>query len=137
MMTAWGVFVEADAWGDFEINSFSRVLRSAGWPKGVRPYNLRHTVGIALSESGADLSDVQAQMGHKRISTTREHYVPVLGSRMQTISEGIDGRIGWGESRIRESDDDRGRGGDLNRADTYHYRGTTTQKRPRSRVKPG
>ena len=95
MLAAWRVFLEAKAWGDFEINSYTRVLYNNGWPRDVRPYNLRHAVGIALSETGADLSDVQAHMGHKRISTTREHYVPVLGSRMQALSESIDGRIGW------------------------------------------
>ncbi len=104
MMTAWRLFVKADAWGVFDINSFSRVLRSAGWPRGVRAYNLRYVVGISLSESGADLSDVQAHRGHRRISTTREHYVPVLGSRMQAISEQIDGRLQWDDEPIMAPD---------------------------------
>ena len=104
MMTAWRLFVKADAWGVFDINSFSRVLRSAGWPRGVRAYNLRYAVGISLSESGADLSDVQAHRGHRRISTTREHYVPVLGSRMQAISEQIDGRLQWDDEPIMAPD---------------------------------
>lgn len=32
-------------------------MRLAGWPADVRPYNARHTVGITLSESGADLDE--------------------------------------------------------------------------------
>jgi integrase len=48
-----------------------------------------------MSESGVDLADIQQHMGHKRIDTTRRHYVPVLGSRLQRASELIDGRFGW------------------------------------------
>lgn len=95
MLAAWQVFIEAEAWGDFEANSFARVLRSAGWPKDVRPYTLRHSVGIAASEQGKDLADVSAHLGHTRPQTTRSHYVPVLGTRLQELSESIDGRFGW------------------------------------------
>ena len=98
MLAAWRLFLEADAWGEFSTNSLARRLRSAGWPKNVRPYNLRHSTGIALSERGTDLADIQAFMGHKQIATTRRHYVPVLNSRMQLASEQIDGRFGWGET---------------------------------------
>ena len=95
MMAAWELFVEADAWGIFRTGSLVRTTRRAGWPEGVRPYNLRHTVGISISEAGGDLADVQAHLGHKHISTTRKHYVPVLNSRMQKASELISGRIPW------------------------------------------
>ena len=76
MLAAWELFVEANAWGSFRIGSLVRTIRRAGWPAGVRPYNLRHTVGISISEAGGDLADVQAHLGHKHISTTRKHYVP-------------------------------------------------------------
>ena len=74
-------------------------------PVGYRDYTegthaLRHTVGISLSEAGADLSDVQAHLGHKQLSTTRRHYVPVLGSRMQRLSESIEGRFQWPEEAV-------------------------------------
>ena len=95
MMAAWHVFIEADAWGSFETNSYVRVLRTAGWPKGVRPYTLRHSLGIAASEQGRDLADISAHLGHTRPQTTRSHYVPVLGTRLQELSEAIDGRFGW------------------------------------------
>ena len=95
MMVAWRVFIEADAWGDFSTNSYVRVLRNNGWPDGVRPYYLRANVGIAASERGADLADVAAHLGHTRPQTTRNHYVPVLGTRLQELSESIDGRFGW------------------------------------------
>jgi integrase len=96
MVAAWRAFIKAKAWGSFETSSFARVLRSAGWPKTVRPYNLRHSVGIALSESGVDLADIQAHMGHSRIATTRKFYVPVLAGRMQAASGRLEGRLGWG-----------------------------------------
>lgn len=94
MLLAWQAFVESEAWGVFP-DHFARRLREAGWPKGVRPYNVRHSTWIEASERGADLSDIQAGAGHRHLSTTREHYVPVLRSRMQKLSELIDHRFGW------------------------------------------
>lgn len=96
MLAAWQLFISADAWGAYSTNSFARTIRGAGWPTGVKPYNLRHATWITASERGADLSDVQAGAGHKHIATTRRHYVPVLNSRMQKLSELLDGRFGWG-----------------------------------------
>lgn len=95
LLEAWRTFVSADAWGEFNTGSFAKRLRSAGWPPGVRPYQLRHTVGLALSEAGVDLADVSALLGHSRPLTTRSHYVPVLGSRLQEALTRIDSRIGW------------------------------------------
>jgi site-specific recombinase XerD len=94
MLIAWRAFFEAEAWGEFP-EHFSRRLHDAGWPKGLRPYNVRHSTWIAASEAGADLADIQAGAGQKHMSTTRQHYVPVLNSRMQKLSETIDGRFGW------------------------------------------
>ena len=98
LLEAWRVFVEADAWGYFDTSAQARALRSAGWPAGVRPYNLRHSVGISLSESGVDFADVSAHLGHKDVRTTRKNYVPVLNSRMERAARMIDGRLGgWRE----------------------------------------
>jgi integrase len=93
MLAAWELFVEADAWGEYNTGSYARVLRTAGWPPGLRPYNLRHAVGQAMSAKGVDLSDIQAHYGHAHISTTRRHYVPVLDSRLEAASRKIDGRL--------------------------------------------
>lgn len=95
MLTAWRLFIQADAWGRFNTGSFARRLRKAGWPEHVRPYQLRHSVGITLSERGIDLADVQQVLGHTRIETTRRHYVPVLHSRMQRAGEALEGRLPW------------------------------------------
>lgn len=96
MRLAWELFIAADAWGPFSTDSMAEVLHAAGWPTTIRPYNLRHSVGIALSESGVDLADVQQLMGHKDQRTTRAHYVPVLASRLQEASERLEGRLhGW------------------------------------------
>lgn len=93
MLAAWRVFVAADAWGPFNTGSYGRVLRHAGWPAGLRPYNLRHAVGQAMQAAGVDLSDIQAHYGHKHIATTRRHYVPILDSRLESASRKIDGRL--------------------------------------------
>jgi integrase len=94
MLFAWKAFDAAKAWGRFNSRVFPRTLRRYGWPAGVRPYNLRHSIGLALSESGFDLADIGPHLGHRRPETTRKHYVPVLGSRLQTMSEAIGDRIG-------------------------------------------
>ena len=95
LLIAWKLFVAEEAWGVFETSSFARVLRHAGWPADVRPYNLRHSVGVALSESGADLADVGAWLGHRRTETTRQSYVPILAGRMRGLGEAIGKRIDW------------------------------------------
>lgn len=94
MLIAWRAFIEAEAWGPFPPH-YARRLRDAGWPQGIRPYSARHSTWIVASERGADLADIQHGAGHRRIETTRTHYVPVLNSRMQKLSETLDGRFGW------------------------------------------
>jgi integrase len=95
MLAAWRVFVAAAAWGPFREGSWVRTLRAAGWPATLRPYHLRHSVGIELSEAGTDLADIAAFLGHTRVQTTRSHYVPVLSGRMKDASERLTGRIVW------------------------------------------
>jgi integrase/recombinase XerD len=95
LLAAWKVFLEADAWGEFNTGSMAKALRTAGWPRGVKPYQLRATVGLAMSEGGVDLADISASLGHSRPATTRSHYVSVLGSRVQSAFESIDSRIDW------------------------------------------
>jgi integrase len=95
MVIAWQAFIAADAWGEYNTTHFQRRLIRAGWPKDVRPYNLRHATWIEASERGNDLADVQAGAGHKLMATTRRHYVPVRASRMQKMSESLEGRFGW------------------------------------------
>lgn len=106
MLFAWQAFADANAWGTFNSRVFPRTLRRYGWPAGVRPYNLRHSIGLALSEAGFDLADIGPHMGHRRPETTRKHYVPVLNSRLQKMSEAIGGRIGLGVPRNGATNDE-------------------------------
>ena len=103
LLEAWTLFVAAGAWGPFETSSFSRVLHNCGWPADVRVYNARHSVGVALSEAGADLADVGAYLGHKRSETTRKHYVPILSGRMRALGESLEGRLDWSEPPAQET----------------------------------
>lgn len=101
MLAAWRLFIAADAWGDFNTGSMARVLRAAGWPDHVRPYELRHGTGIALSDAGVDLADIAAFLGHKDLRTTRTTYVPIRASRMQRASEALEGRFsGWSTGTV-------------------------------------
>jgi integrase len=89
------VFIAEDAWGAYTTYGLSRTLRAAGWPMGIRPYQLRHTVGMALAEAGADLADISAHLGHTRPLTTRSHYVPITRGRMKGVADLLEGRLGW------------------------------------------
>ena len=83
MLRAWQAFTKANAWGEFDTRSLGHLLRRHGWPEGVRPYALRSTLAIDMILGGADLSDVQAALGHKRIDTTRQHYASVQLARFK------------------------------------------------------
>lgn len=104
MLIAWQTFADADAWGAFNTGSMAEVLRAAGWPSQKdargryvsRPYHLRHTLGMEISERGVDLADVGGWLGHTDLHTTRRVYAPVLNSRMERIGRSLDGRLsGW------------------------------------------
>jgi integrase len=96
MLIAWKLFIKADAWGDFNTGSQAEVLRAAGWPAHSRPYDMRASTGITLSERGVDLADVGGWLGHTSLQTTRSAYVPILGGRMQRASQTLAGRFrGW------------------------------------------
>lgn len=85
MILAWQAFIAADAWGTYDTRSFVALLRRHGWPKGIRPYALRHTLAIDLLLGGADLGDVQAALGHRQIETTRRHYAAMQLSRQRKV----------------------------------------------------
>lgn len=93
MLAAWRLFIAARAWGHYDGRSFARTLQRNGWPKAIRPYNLRHTVGLRLSELGVDLGDIQSALGHSSPTTTRI-YVPGVLARLREASAKLDGRIG-------------------------------------------
>jgi integrase len=95
MHAAWTVFAEAGAWGYFDTSAQARLLHSCGWPADVRPYELRHSTGIALTDAGIDLADISAFLGHSDLRTTRRTYVPIRQARMQRASEALEGRFGW------------------------------------------
>jgi integrase len=93
MLVAWQLFIAAKAWGTWDSRSFARTLRTSGWPADVRPYQTRHSVGIALSEAGVELGDIQPFLGHSQLQTTRSFYVPGLLSRLKAASNRLDKRV--------------------------------------------
>jgi len=90
MLNAWRLFAAAGAWGRYDTSSFAKTLRRCGWPTWTRPYNLRHTVGLALSARDVDLGDIQQHMGHASPTTTRI-YVPGLPARARAASLKLEG----------------------------------------------
>lgn len=83
MVKAWRAFVVAEAWGSFDTRSFSKTIQRHGWPKGIRPYTLRHTFAIDHLLGGTDLGDLQGLLGHRQIETTRKFYGPILLARLK------------------------------------------------------
>lgn len=103
-LAAWKLFIAADAWGHYNLGNFARVIRHAGWPKGIRPYQARHSTWIAASERGVDLADISIGAGHTDPRLTRRMYVPVLNSRLQRLGEALEGRFkGWSIVPARRS----------------------------------
>jgi integrase/recombinase XerD len=96
---AWRLFFHARAWGDFDKRNFARVLTRCGWPKGIRPYNLRHATAMTLRKRGADLGDIQDAFGHADIATTRV-YAHVVEERLQDVSARLEGRFSWAPKGI-------------------------------------
>lgn len=88
MIKAWKTFIAAKAWGSFDTRSFSKTIRRHGWPKGIRPYNLRHTFAIDHLLNGTELGDLQGLLGHRQIETTRKFYGPILLARLRKASTG-------------------------------------------------
>lgn len=102
LLAALRFFDEVNAYGAFSTGAFQRTLISAGWPKNIRPYQMRHTTWITASELGIDLQDIAIGAGHKDPRMTRKAYVPVLNSRLQKMSEALSGRFdGWPVAPIR------------------------------------
>ncbi|ABA57205.1 Phage integrase [Nitrosococcus oceani ATCC 19707] len=61
-----------------------RLIERAGIDKPVTPHKLRHTYATRLLESGAELVDIQALLGHVDLSTT-QIYTHVSEERMAGI----------------------------------------------------
>ena len=93
LLEAWQLFIAAGAWGDYDTRSFARTLHTAGWPRGIRPYNLRHSTARAIRVHGGDLQDVQAQMGHASIQTTRDFYSAMVPEREAATAERLGERF--------------------------------------------
>lgn len=93
MLKAWRLFIVAHAWGWYDTTKHARLLRSCGWPAGIRPYNARHSGAMAALEAGADLGDVQGLLGHTQIETTRRYYGPLQAARQKRVSELLTGRF--------------------------------------------
>lgn len=99
MIAAFKALEAAEAWGDYDGSDYAKALYAAGWPRGVRPYNAKHTVGITLAEAGAEWEDIRDWFGHKDLKTTRI-YTGFIASRLRGTAKRLEGRIGWAASRL-------------------------------------
>ena len=61
-----------------------RLVEKAGIDKPVSPHKLRHTYATRLLESGAELVDIQALLGHVNLATT-QIYTHVSEERMADV----------------------------------------------------
>jgi len=61
-----------------------RLVEKSGIDKPVTPHKLRHTYATRLLESGAELVDIQALLGHVNLATT-QIYTHVSDERMADV----------------------------------------------------
>jgi integrase/recombinase XerD len=62
----------------------NRLVEQAGIDKPITPHKLRHTYATRLLESGAELVDIQALLGHANLATT-QIYTHVSDERMASV----------------------------------------------------
>lgn len=103
MIAAFKALDTADAWGPYDGSDYAKRLYAAGWPRGVRPYNAKHTIGITLAESGAEWEDIKDWFGHTDIKTTRI-YTGLVAARLKGTGKLLEGRLGWAASRVPAAD---------------------------------
>lgn len=53
---------------------FKAALKAAGIPSEFRFHDLRHTCAARMRDAGADITDVQMQLGHQSIVTTKRYF---------------------------------------------------------------
>ena len=61
-----------------------KIMKKAGLTKKITPHKLRHTYATRLLESGAELVDIQALLGHANLTTT-QMYTHVSDERMTEL----------------------------------------------------
>jgi len=90
-VAAWHAFIAAAAWsfekGGFDTSRYGRIIHEAGWPKGVRPYNARHSLAAAMAAEDCTLADIQVQLGHLDPKTTKIYTPFVRAARPREVSE--------------------------------------------------
>ena len=95
-------FVRLDAFGEFSTASMRKSLVRACQkdPKlpMLRVYDLRHTYASLMRKTGADLADVQEQLGHKNPRMTRR-YAPVVLEKLRIAGERTRKVTGEGSQR--------------------------------------
>jgi len=90
---AWVLFIAAKAWGKYDRSSFSKTLRRNGWPKGIQPYQLRHTVAQTLKDFGVALDQIQDHLTHTTPLTTSDFYVGPSLPQLRQVSAKLEGRV--------------------------------------------
>ena len=70
--------------------SFRDILRAAGLPETMRPYDLRHGCATVMLEQGDDIKSISDQLGHASIRITGDTYAHVT----QRMKERSADRIG-------------------------------------------
>ncbi len=115
---AWLDFIAKNAWGQpgnpgaphpwWPANArrtLHKACDAAGVPR-MRVYDLRHSVGRGLRVSGADLADIQDQLGHADIRTTRIYADTVVEKLRVAADQYADSRLEARRTLKRETTSD-------------------------------
>lgn len=77
--------------GDFDSSSYAKRLRRAGFPEDVKPYNMKHTVGMTLADAGIDMELIADTFGHQDTRTARI-YTGIRTKRLKVASDALQKR---------------------------------------------
>jgi integrase len=69
--------------------SFKRILRRAGLPADLRPYDLRHSAATLLLLAGEHPKVVSERLGHSTVALTLDTYSHALPTLQQQATEKI------------------------------------------------
>jgi site-specific recombinase XerC len=92
-VAAWALFIAADAWGAFDSSSFCKTLHRCGWPAGVSPYNMRHSIAFALDDQEVSRADISTMFQHGQEATTQHYYKPGQRKQLAAASKAIGDRF--------------------------------------------
>lgn len=95
-VAAWRQFFALDCWGPYDTSELAGWLRECGWPKNIRPYNVRHSFSQDVLQNearGVPRSDLAGHLGHTTTTMVDRNYAGHDLSRQRRVAAAAEGRL--------------------------------------------